>query len=258
MKLRYLLTIPFLSLSSLAQDAPPARQMIVAAIGEIPVPRMKVTEDDGFIGYVHDETSTNKWFPQEWTVAGKPIKLALNIEPVAVKMPVGKEPFNLAPGGATPKPQTLPEIVEEEVTMMVLFNREAEKTWKEGFDSQFVSCRKLNTAAPTAVVLNLSGAVVSVTALDRTIQQIGAGKSAVAAMLVNPQSGLKLLPLSAAAGGKTYPLDVVPLDIREPWCPVVVIYPSTGPSKKARPLHVTVIQPSNAVPAEQSKVPPAK
>jgi len=251
MKLRALLTIPLLSLPLPAQEKAPARELIVAAIGEIPVPKMKVTEDRGFRGYIHDETSTNQWFPQDWTVAGKTIRLALNIEPVVVKMSAGKEPFNLAPEGATPKPQTLPETAEEGTVMMVLFNRDTDKPWNEGFDSLFVSCRKLNTGAPTAVVLNLSGAVVSITTRDRTVQKIAPGKSAVAPVLVNRQSGLRLLPLSAAAAGKTYSLDVAPLDIRAPLCPVVVVYPSAGPSKKTRPLRAAVIQPSNAVRADQ-------
>jgi hypothetical protein len=75
---------------------------------------------------------------------------------------------------------------------------------------------------------------------------------------VNPQRGLSLLPLSATAGGKSYTLDVTPLDTLAPWCPVVVVYPSTGPAMKERPLKVSVIQPSAAVPAGKAPVATAR
>jgi len=258
MKLRTLLALSLLTLASAAQEGAPPRELIIAAIGEIPVPRMKVANTDGFRGYVHDEKSTNQWFPQDWTVGGQAVKLALNIEPVVVKMPLGKEPFNLSPVGAAPKPQTLPAPAANGATMMVIFNRETKKPWNEGFGTWFVNCKKLNSANPDAVVVNLSGAIVSISARDRTIQKIAPDKSAVAAVLVNQQSGLKLLPLSAAAAGKTYSLNVVPLDLRGSWCPVIVIYPSAGPSSKARPLQVAVIQPSDAVRANQPTAIPRK
>jgi hypothetical protein len=141
---------------------------------------------------------------------------------------------------------------------MVIFNRETGKPWSEGFASRFVISSKLNSDTPTAMVLNLSGAVLSITARDRTIQKIEPGQCAIAMVLVNPQNGLKLLPLSAAADGENYSLNVVPLDLRAPWCPVIAVYPSVGPSSKTRPLRVAVIQPSDAVRINQSKAPAGK
>ena len=268
MKFRALLIAPLLTLAAAAQNAVPPRELIVAAIGEIPVPRMKIKIVDGFTGYEADMESTNQWFPQEWSVAGHNLTLSLNTEPASMKMPSGKEPISLAPAGAAPRIQTItpalleasenPDPAEKVPTLMVIFNREAGKPWSEGFASRFVICSKLNSATPTAMVMNLSGAVLTITARDRTIQQIDPGKCAVALVLVNPQNGLKLLQLSAAAAGETYSLDVVPLDLRAPWCPVIAVYPSTGLSSKTRPLLVAVIQPSDAVQIDQSKAPAAK
>lgn len=249
------LVVPLLlPLASLAQDVAPPRELIIAAIGEIPVPKMKVTEVMGRRGYEADEESTKQWFPKEWTVAGKPVPLALNLEPAAMKLPAGAAEITLSSGSGAPKSQILPVAAGEGPTMMIVFNREPEKPWTEGFGTRFVSCSKLDSATPSAVVLNLSGATVLITNRDHTREEIAPGKSAIAPMLVNPQSGIKMLPLSAAAGGKSYPLDVTPLDVRAPWCPVVVVYPSVGPSSKSRPLRVSVIQPSSAVRVDKPAV----
>jgi len=256
MKLRTLSFTLLLMTSSLAQEAAPPRELIVAAIGEIPVPRMKVTEAMGFRGYIHDEESTNRWFPQDWTIAGKTIRLALNIEPVTVKIPATGEPFDLAPKGVAPKPQTLPPADEGATTLMVIFNRDGRTPWREGFAARFVRCRRLDPASPSAVVLNLSGAVVSVAERDRSIRQVAPGKSASAAAFVSPDNGVRILPLSASVAGKNHLLNIAPIDVRAPWCPVVAIYPGTGPSSKARPLRVSVIQPSDAV-ATGPQNPPA-
>jgi hypothetical protein len=269
MKFRALLIAPLLlTLAASAQDAVPPRELIVAAIGEVPVPKMKITTVGEFRGYKADMESTNQWFPQEWSVAGHKITLTLNTEPASMKTPGGKEPISLAPIGTAPKIQsTAPALLDASdnpdptgkgPTLMVIFNREMGKPWNEGFASRSVVCSKLNPAIPSAMVMNLSGAVLTITAGDRKIQQITPGKCAVAMVLVNPKNGLKLLPLSAAAAGKTYSLDVVPLDFRAPWCPVIAVYPSTGPSSKTRPLQVALIQPSDAVPIKQAKAPVAK
>ena len=268
MKFRALLIAPLLTLAAPAQDAVPPRELIVAAIGEIPVPKMKIKTVNGYTGYEADMTSTNQWFPQEWSVAGHTLTLSLNSEPTSMKTPGGKEPISLAPVGTAPRLQPItpalleasenPDPVGKGPTLMVIFNREMGKPWSEGFASRSVICSKLNSATPTAMVMNLSGAVLTITARNRTIQQIAPGKCAVAMVLINPQNGLKLLPLSAAAAGKTYSLDVVPLDFPAPWCPVIAVYPSTGLSSKTRPLQVAVIQPSDAVPINQSKAPAAK
>ena len=248
MKPRAFFLLPLLlPLASLAQDAAPPRELIIAAVGEIPVPKMKVTEVNGRRGYEADQESTQQWFPKEWSVAGKPVPLALNLEPVAMKLSAGIAEVSLAPDAAPPKSQTLPAVTGEGPTMMIVFNREPEKTWTDGFGTRFVTCSKLDSASPAAVVLNLSGATVSIISRDRSRQEIAPGKFASAPLLVNTQSGVKLLPLSVAAGDKSYPLDVTPLDVRAPWCPVVVVYPSVGPSSKSRPLKVSVIQPSAAV-----------
>ena len=268
MKFRALLIAPLLTLAAPAQDAVPPRVLIVAAIGEIPVPRMKVKIADGFAGYVADMDSTNQWFPQEWSVAGHNLKLTLNAEPASMKVPGGKEPISLAPVGTTPRVQPItPALLDGSEnsdsagsgpTLMVIFNREMGKPWSEGFASRSVICSKLNPATPTAMVMNLSGAVLTITARDRKNQQIAPGKCAVAMVLVNPQNGLKLLPLSAAGAEKTYSLDVVPMDFRAPWCPVIAVYPSTGPSSKTLPLRVAIIQPSTAVQIKQAKAAAAK
>jgi hypothetical protein len=268
MKLRALLIAPLLTLAASAQDAVPPRDLIVAAIGEIPVPKMKIKTVNGYTGYAADMESTNQWFPQEWSVAGKNLTLSLNGEPVSMKTPGGKEPISLAPVGTTPRAQPItPALLEASdnpdpagngPTLMVIFNREIGKPWSEGFASRSVICSKLDAAIPTAVVMNLSGAVLTITARDRTIQQIAPGKCGVAMALVNPQKGLKLLKLSAAAAGKTYSLDVVPLEFRAPWCPVIAVYPSTGPSSKTHPLQVAVVQPSDAVQIKQAKAPAGK
>ena len=268
MKFRALLIAPLLALTASAQDAAPPRDLIVAAIGEIPVPKMKITTVGGYVGYQADMESTNQWFPQEWSVAGHDLTLSLNSEPASMKTPGGKEPISLAPVGTAPRLQPItpalleasenPDPAGKGPTLMVIFNRETGKPWNEGFASRSVICSKLNSATPTAMVMNLSGAVLNITARDRTIQQIAPGKCAVAMVLVNPQNGLKLLPLSVAAAGKTYSLDVVPLEFRTPWCPVIAVYPSTGPSSKTRPLRAAVIQPSDAVQIKQEKAPAAK
>ena len=268
MKFRALLIAPLLALAAPAQDAEPPRELIVAAIGEIPVPAMKIKVVNGYSGYVADMESTNQWFPKEWSVAGHNLTLSLNIEPVSIKMPGGKEPISLAPEGAGPKLQPIapalleaaenPDLAGTGPTLMVIFNREMGKPWKEGFASRPVVCSKFNSATPTAMVMNLSGAVLTITARNRKIQQIAPGKCAVALVLVNPQNGTKLLPLSAAAAGETYSLDVVPLDFFAPWCPVIAVYPSNGLSSKTRPLRVAVIQPSDAVQIKQAKAPAAK
>lgn len=257
MKFHPFLVAPLLPLCSLAQDAAPPRELIVAAVGEIPVPKMKVTEVNGRRGYEADEESTKQWFPKQWSIAGKTVPLALNLEPVAMKLATGAGEISLAPDAASPKPQTLPAVTGEGPTVMIVFNREPEKAWTEGFGTRFVACSKLETATPSAVVLNLSGATLAITGSDRSRQQIAPGKSANAAVLVHPQTGIKLLPLSATAGGQSYPLDVTPLDVRAPWCPIVVVYPSVGPSSKARPLRVSVIQPSSAVRVERPAAPAA-
>lgn len=254
MKLRALLLAPLLPLVSLAQDDAPPRELIVSAIGEIPVPKMKVTEVNGRRGYEADEASTKQWFPKEWSISGKAVLLDLNLDPVAMKLPAGTTEISLAPGTEAPKPQPLPAVAGEGPVMMIIFNREPDKTWTEGFGARFVTCSKLDSAPPAALVLNLSGATLSVIGRDRTRQQIAPGKSSSAPVLVNPQSGIKLLPLSATAGEKSYSLDVTPLDVRAPWCPVVVVYPSVGPSSKSRPLKVSVIQPSAAVWLEKPAV----
>jgi hypothetical protein len=268
MKFRALLIAPLLTLAASAQNAVPPRELIVAAIGEIPVPKMKITTVGGYRTFVADMESSNQWFPQEWSVAGHNLKLTLNNEPASMKTPGGKEPISLAPAGAAPRLQPIaPALLEASEnpdpagngpTLMVIFNREIGKPWNEGFASRFVMCSKLNAAIPTAMVMNLSGAVLTITARDRTIQQVAPGKCAVAIVLVNPQNGLKLLKLSAAAAGKTYSLDVVPLDFRAPWCPVIAVYPSTGPSSKTRPLQVAIVQPSDAVQIKQAKAPAGK
>jgi hypothetical protein len=268
MKFRALLIAPLLTLAAPAQDAVPPRELIVAAIGEIPVPKMKITTIGEFRGYQADMESTNQWFPQEWSVAGHNLTLSLNSQPVSMKVPGGKDPISLAPVGTAPKIQTSapalldasesPDPAGTGPTLMVIFNRETGKPWSEGFASRSVICSKLDSAIPTAMVMNLSGAVLTITARDRTIQQIAPGKCGVAMALVNPQKGLKLLKLSAAAAGKTYSLDVVPLEFRAPWCPVIAVYPSTGPSSKTRPLQVAVIHPSNAVQLKQGKTPAGK
>ena len=268
MKFRALLIAPLLGLAAPAQDAEPPRELIVAAIGEIPVPAMKIKVVNGYSGYVPDMESTNQWFPKEWSVAGRDLTLSLNIEPVSLKMPGGKEPISLAPAGTAPKMQAIaPALLEAAEnpdpagtgpTLMVIFNREIGKPWNEGFASRPVICSKLNSAIPTATVMNLSGAVLTITARNRKSQQIAPGKCAVALVLVNPQNGTKLLPLSAAAAGETYSLDVVPLDFFAPWCPVIAVYPSTGPSSKVRPLQVAVIQPSDAVQIKPQAKAPAK
>ncbi len=263
MKFRVLLIAPLLTLAASAQDAVPPRELMVAAIGEIPVPKIKVKIADGYAGYVADMESTNQWFPREWSVAGHNLKLTLNAESASMKTPGGKEPISIAPVGTEPKIQAIaPALLEASdnpdpngngPTLMVIFNREIGKPWSEGFASRSVICSKLNPAIPTAIVMNLSGAVLTITARDRKNQQIAPGKCAVAMVLVNPQNGLKLLPLSAAGAEKTYSLDVVPMDFRAPWCPVIAVYPSTGPSSKTLPLRVAVIQPSAAVQIKQAK-----
>ena len=263
MKFRALLIAPLLTLAAPAQDAVPPRELIVAAIGEIPVPKMKIKTVNGYTGYEADMKSTNQWFPQEWSVAGHDLTLSLNTEPISMKTPGGKEPISLAPVGTAPRLQPItpalleasenPDSAGKGPTLMVIFNREIGKPWNEGFASRSVICSKLNPSIPTAIVMNLSGAVLTTTARDRKIQQIAPGKCGVAMVLVNPKNGLKLLKLSAAAAEKTYSLDVVPLDFRAPWCPVIAVYPSTGPSSKALPLRLEVIQPSDAVQIKQAK-----
>ena len=265
MKFRALLIAPVLTLTALSQDAVPPRELIVAAIGDVPVPKQTIKIVNGYSGYVADMNSTNQWFPQEWSVAGQTLTLSLNTEPVSMKAPGGKEPISLAPAGAAPKVQSIapalldasenPDPAGKGPTLMVIFNREIGKPWNEGFASRSVICSKLNPATPTAMVMNLSGAALTITARDRTTQQIAPGKCAVAMVLVNPKNGLKLLPLSAAAAGKTYSLDVVPLDFQAPWCPVIAVYPSTSPSSQMHPLQVALIQPSDAVPIKQAKAP---
>jgi hypothetical protein len=247
MKFRSLLFVPWwVPMTLSAQDRAVPRELMIAAVGEIPVPKMKVTEVMGRRGYEADPDSTDQWFPKAWTVAGKKIALALNGEPAAMKLTAGMMEVSVAPEGANAKLQALPAAADGP-TLLLIFNREPDKAWNDGFGVRFLSCSKLDSTVPTATVFNLSGATLSLTQRDRSTLQLAPGKSALAPVFVQPQSGIKLLPLAANAAGKSYSLDVTPLEVRSPWCPVVIVYPSTGPSSKTRPLKVSVIQPSAAV-----------
>jgi hypothetical protein len=101
-----------LPISSPAQDAAPSRELIVAAVGEIPVPKMKVTEVMGRRGYEADETSTKQWFPKEWTVtaggATTRLQLALNVEPAAMALPASATELALSCGGESTRAQPVP------------------------------------------------------------------------------------------------------------------------------------------------------
>jgi hypothetical protein len=257
MKLRLCLLFSVLSpLPSFSQEPVPTRDLIVAAVGEIPIPKLRVTEAMGRLGYEPDESSTNRWFPRDWSLtAGEkslPLRLGLNIEPVSITLSASATEFVLTPAegnadDASQKPRPLPALGAEGPAMLLLFNRAPEKPWSEGFATHFLSCAKLDPAAPSAVIVNLSGATLTVTGRDRSQSQLAPGKSAIAPIFVNAQRGFTLLPLSASAEGKVHTLDVCPLDSRTPYCPVVVVYPSAETSKRSRPLKVSVVQPSAAL-----------
>ena len=256
MKIRLLLVQSMLGLQLLgAAENVPSRQLIVAAVGEIPVPRLRVVEAMGRRGYEGDETSTHQFFPNDWKieVAGTSTDLALsmNLEPAGITIPNGELQIAIHPAkgdNTPPKPKTLAAATTGEPTIMVLFNREPQKSWSEGYDSLFVGCTPLDTAKPAAVVLNLSGATIMVTGQDQQQHPLAPGLSTVAPVFVNKEGTITMLPLSATDGTKTLNLDVCPIETRAPYCPLVVVYPSISTGRQARPLRVSVIQPSTAIP----------
>jgi hypothetical protein len=263
MNLRLCYFVSFLlSIPSFGQEAAPPRELIIAAVGEIPIPRLRVAEAMGRLGYEADESSSNRWFPKQWILTsegkGVPLKLGLNIEPVATTVPAGATGVVLTPADgkaddASQKPLQLPGNSAEEPALLLLFNRAPHKPWSEGYATHLLSCAKLDPAAPTAVILNLSGATLTVTGSDRLKTQLAPGKSTIAPIFVNAQRGFTLLPLSASAEGRIHTLDVCPLESRAPYCPVVVVYPSAELSKQSRPLKVSVVQPS-AAPVSKSAI----
>lgn len=258
MKIRLLLFQIMLGLQVAgAAKSASSRQLIIAAVGEIPVPRLHVVEAMGRRGYEGDESSTKQFFPKDWNieVAGSSIDLALsmNLEPASMPIPNGEVQVAIRPsaakGGSTPpKPKTLAAAISTGPTIMVVFNREPQKAWNEGYDSLFASCTPLDPAKPAAVILNLSGATVMVTGQDQQKHPLAPGQSTIAPILVNTERTITMLPLSATDGTKAFNLDVCPIETRAPYCPLVVVYPSISVAKQARPLRISVIQPSTAAP----------
>ncbi|RYD26529.1 MAG: hypothetical protein EOP87_22615 [Verrucomicrobiaceae bacterium] len=243
-----------------AEPSVPARPLIVAAVGEIPVARLKMTEVMGRTGYEADESSTPLLFPQTWefkagAVTSK-VEIGLNLEPAVIEIPRNHEGISLKPFESNPptsqvKPKPVPAAGVEGPTMLIIHNRNPDKPWLDGFSSVFTTCQPMNPAKPSAVIINLSGATLSYTGSDRTAHRISPGASAVAPIFIHQERSIRMLPLTAAAGGKTYPLDVCPIDTSGNYSPVVVVYPSITQPRKFRPLQVSVLQPSRAISPEK-------
>ena len=80
------------------------RQLLVAAVGDLPVPRLHAVEEHGFRGYKRDETSSPLVFPGKWSVrhpgGGEEIELRLNQEPRRLSYPAGTVGLEFRPSGA--------------------------------------------------------------------------------------------------------------------------------------------------------------
>lgn len=264
MSFRICLLLPLLpSLVLHAADTTISRKLLVAAVGDIPVPKLKISEATGFRGYVEDESSTTLFFPKSWDFkfAGTTatLELGLNQDPSMVAMPEGITEMTLQPNGSKPsearlKPQAIPAPAVNGPSMLVVYNRDPNKAWIESYSSIVTSCPPLDPAKPSAMILNLSGATLTFVGRDRADHSIAPGAGALVPILVNDQQNLKMLSISAAMGKKIYNLDICPIETSGRYGPVVAVYPRIAILKQVRPLKTSVIQPSYAVPPPESAV----
>ncbi|WP_193212764.1 hypothetical protein [Luteolibacter marinus] len=226
------------------------RQLLVAAVGDLPVPRLHAVEEHGFRGYKRDETSSPLVFPGTWSVrhaggAGE-IELRLNQEPRRLSYSAGEVGLELLPQGDGGDSRPLRIAPESANPLVILFNRRPDQPWLEGHDRKLVDCQPQVSSRPTATLLNLSGAILHYRGPDGSGQQLSPGKSATAAIMVSRGADLKLLPLAASAGGRRFTLDVCPIEVSGRLAPVVVVHTAIGAATSKRPFKVTVIQPSRA------------
>lgn len=244
-----------------AAESGASRQLIIAAVGEIPVPRLRVVEAMGRRGYEEDEKSTHLFFPNDWKLqiagASTDLVLNMNLEPAGVSVPAGEveiaiRPTAAKPGNTPPKTKILPATSSVTPMIMVVFNREPQKEWNDSYSSVFVTGSLLDPAKPAATVLNLSGATLMFTGQDQQKHALAPGQSAVAPIFVNKERTITMLPLSATDGTKTLNLDVCPIDTRGLYCPLVVVFPSIPEARQTRPLRVSIIDPSSAVQVKSS------
>jgi hypothetical protein len=264
MSFRFFLLLPLLPFLALhAAETTASRKLLVAAVGDIPVPKLKVSEATGWRGYVEDESSTTLFFPKSWDFkfagATATLELGLNQEPSMVAVPEGITEMTLQPNGRKPserqpKPQSIPAPAVNGPSMLIVFNRNPNTAWIDSFSSAFTSCPPLDPAKPSAMILNLSGATLTFMGRDRANHSISPGASALVPILVNDQQNVKMLPISAAMGKTIYNLDICPIETSGPYCPVVAVYPRIAMSKQVRPLKTSIIQPSYAVPLPKSLV----
>lgn len=237
--------------NELRADEPKPKELLVAAVGDIPVPRLKVVEEFGFRGYKRDEDSSPLVFPAEWMIEGadleRSLALKLNREPLKLAIKSSNGVIGIKPGGEDAEPKPMTAGTTKELEMLVLFNRVPDKPWIENFGTSMAPCVTLNPDRPMAVLLNLSGATLQFMDAEKKTRELAPGKKAVAPILVNRESGASKLALVAHANGKPYDLSLYSIGFSGKYCPVVVVYTAINSAKSRRPLKVAVLQPSQAV-----------
>lgn len=250
------LTLVFLlaAFQAMAAETPATeRAIIVSAIGEMPVPKLKIETIQGFTGYSVDESSVSSIvFPQKWQMAisSKHAELILNLNQAACRIPLGTEDASISikpsDGGASDaKTFAVPPTTDLGDAVLVLFNAKPDKPWKSHFNGVMVFCPVVDRSKPMATVLNLSGANLLCFDSNKKQQAIAPGKTALALISGNENQSIQMLEMGAQAGGKMINLSANLTDASSPNTPLAVVYPSAS-APKNRPLEVAVVQPTYA------------
>jgi hypothetical protein len=230
--------------------------LYLMAVGDIPVPVLKVVTKDGFTGYEPEELPAEVVFPQTWRFAtakeSKELTITLNRGALKLAMPPESGPISLrppnCPGKAPGANRTIPLPSDRERNLIVIYNRASKIDWMQNYDFVVTSLEKSQTGRPAAKIINLSG--IHLLYLDSSGKEtvLPSGAAAVGYAQIHQETRITSLPLFAQKGEQRVDLRLTPLDITGELLPIIAIYPAhLQNTPNAMPFKTSVLLPHTAI-----------
>lgn len=229
----------------------------VIAVGDPPLPKLKVSSSGGYSGYEAEENSPELVFPNEWELVseGGAQAFPLRLNQEAVVLPSSTQPVvRVVPArsaGAAPGSirNHVPRAVPGPAVILIVKSKSG-ASWAEGYDSLIIPCSLFNPARPSAQVVNLGSVPIHHLGENQTRAVIPPGAISPALMMLHQQSATLALPLHAEIDGRRIDLSVAPIHPDGRYSPLVVIHPSGPPA--SRPLRTSLCRIPTTTPLTQS------
>jgi hypothetical protein len=232
------------------------QDLYLMAVGDIPVPVLKVVTKDGFTGYQPEELPAEVVFPQTWRFAAAKasteLTITLNRGALKLAMPPEPGPINLrppnCPGKAPGANRTITLPRDHKRHLIVIYNRASKIDWMRHYDFVVTSLETSQTGRPAAKIINLSG--IDLLYLDSSGKEtaLPSGAAAVGYAQIHQETRITSLPLIARKGEQRFDLRLTPLDITGELLPIIAIYPAhLQNTPNAMPFKTSVLLPHTAI-----------